>query len=242
MVDQAHDLRRLAKERGRPKTVMAAGRPTLLVLTGGTRGVGTTTVAMNLATALARAGRRTLLVDADPGGSNAALRCGIDKRHTSVATERLLELLDDSRLHADVAVIDVGSDPDQTGQRICQMADAIVMVTTTETAAVVGTFAAIKTLVHSTGDRGGTGATESMLPLYLLVNMAPTVCDAETVQYRLGRACRRLLGIRLAGVDVAGTCLAAAGTAARATKTTLPGVNVAEACLAAAGTAARATY
>ena len=67
MLDQAHDLRRLATE-CRPTAARSAGRPRLLALTGGKGGVGTTTMAIRLATTLTQAGQRTLLVDADPRG------------------------------------------------------------------------------------------------------------------------------------------------------------------------------
>ena len=115
----------------------------------------------------------------------------------SPAADRLIELLADSSLGADVVVIDVGNGPGRAGQRICQAADAMVMVTTSETAAVVSTFAAIKRLVRSDRGDGGSAMAESVASPYLVVNMAPTAWDARTVQHRLGRACRRLLGMEI---------------------------------------------
>ncbi len=236
MLDQAHDLRRLATERVRPKAARAASRPTLLAVMGGKGGVGTTTIALKLAAALAQAGRRTLLVDADPRGGDAALRCGVEEQYTlsdllagrrtwteviqaapggiqlvagdrwsedidngsSAVAERFVELLGGDGVRADAAVIDVGNGAGRTVQRICRMADAIVMVTTCEAAAVVGTFAAIKTFARFARDQRGTDAVDSVFSLHLLVNMARMVRDAETVHFRLGRACRRLLGVDIA--------------------------------------------
>jgi flagellar biosynthesis protein FlhG len=53
-IDQAHGLRRM----------FAPGRPCVIHVAAGTEGVGRTTVAVNLAVALARAGRDTLLIEA----------------------------------------------------------------------------------------------------------------------------------------------------------------------------------
>jgi flagellar biosynthesis protein FlhG len=249
MLDQADDLRRLATESGGPSTVRAAGRPTLLAITGGKGGVGTTTIAINVATSLTRAGCRALLVDADPRGGDVALRCGAEERHTladllagrhtwtdvietvpggiqlvagarwsddladrsPAAAERLIELLDDSDLGADAVIVDVGNDLGRAGQRICQMADAIVMVTTSETAAVIGAFAAIKRLVHLARDYGGMSAIESAFPLQLVVNVTRTVQNAKIVHHRLGRACRRLLGVEIVEKDILAGCLASVG-------------------------------
>jgi flagellar biosynthesis protein FlhG len=71
--DQADDLRQLVRQRA---LMAGQGGPLvpLLVVAGGKGGVGTTTIAANLAVALARQGRRSLFVDCDlDHGGNAAL-------------------------------------------------------------------------------------------------------------------------------------------------------------------------
>ncbi len=64
MDDQAAELRQLVRQRatlGAPHRLVAP----LVVVSGGKGGVGTTTIAANLAVALARQGRRAVFVDAD---------------------------------------------------------------------------------------------------------------------------------------------------------------------------------
>jgi flagellar biosynthesis protein FlhG len=69
--DQADELRHLVRQRI-SAGVRAGFAVPLVVLSGGKGGVGTTTTAANLAIALARQGRRTVLVDADlDHGGNA---------------------------------------------------------------------------------------------------------------------------------------------------------------------------
>jgi flagellar biosynthesis protein FlhG len=60
--DQADELRQLVRQRG---GVPAGAAVPLVVISGGKGGVGTTTIAVNLAVALARQGRRAVFVDAD---------------------------------------------------------------------------------------------------------------------------------------------------------------------------------
>src|SRR5690349_17706369 len=48
---------------------------TTLVISGGRPGVGATTIALQLATALAREAQRTVLIDADPFAADIAIRC-----------------------------------------------------------------------------------------------------------------------------------------------------------------------
>lgn len=61
---------------------------TTIAISGGKGGVGKTTVAVNVASWLARNGRKTLLVDADFGMANAHILCGLK---TDETVEKFLE-------------------------------------------------------------------------------------------------------------------------------------------------------
>lgn len=54
----------------------------VIAVTGGKGGTGKTSIAINLAQALANAGRRTLLLDADLGMANVDVLLGLEARHT----------------------------------------------------------------------------------------------------------------------------------------------------------------
>ncbi len=243
MLDQAYDLRRLATEGSRLTTVPGRGQPALVAVAGGKGGVGTTAFAVGIAASLAGAGTRAMLIDADPRGGDAALRCGVEERYTVAdllagrqtwaevieagpngfslvagarwsedlgngslaAADGLLRLLRDARIHADVAVLDVGNSLGRAAQQLCQAADAIVMVTTPETAAVIRSFAAIKTFIRYAMQQRRAPAIEMRLPLYVAVNGAESQRDIAAVHYRLGRTCRRVLGIELASDGVVGS-------------------------------------
>ena len=66
-----------------------AGHPRILSLANQKGGVGKTTTAINLGTALAAIGERVLIVDLDPQG-NASTGLGIDRRNRSVSTYDVL--------------------------------------------------------------------------------------------------------------------------------------------------------
>ena len=81
MHDQADELRHLARQWA-AEFEPASDAPRTIVVSAGKGGVGTTTIAVNLAVAMARQGCRTVLVDADFSGADAALLCGIESRDT----------------------------------------------------------------------------------------------------------------------------------------------------------------
>lgn len=79
MPDQAHDLRQLAVRR-HPASSARARRAVVLAVAGGKGGVGTTTVAINLAVAIAESDKQVVFVDADPRGADAAMHREIEQR------------------------------------------------------------------------------------------------------------------------------------------------------------------
>ncbi len=81
--DQADELRNLVRSQTRHG---ASGEAPvrLIAVTGGQRGVGTTTIALNLAVSLAIQGQRTILVDADLDRGAIAPLCGLAERGSIV--------------------------------------------------------------------------------------------------------------------------------------------------------------
>ncbi len=74
MTDQASELRKLASvHKGKPTTV--------ITVTSGKGGVGKSSVALNIAIALSRKGRRVLIIDTDFGFSNIDVMLGVSTKH-----------------------------------------------------------------------------------------------------------------------------------------------------------------
>jgi len=257
MHDQANDLRRLVSRCAVAETLPCRRRPARVVVGGGKGGVGTTTIAVNLALAAAAAGQRTVLVDAEPRGGNIALLCGLQHRYTLAdvlaqrrsvegvleegpggvrvlpgawglesicdyplsATDRLVAELARLGPETDLVVLDAGSSPARMTARLCKAADLILLVTTTETTAIMDSYASIKTL-----------AVGNVLPpIHTVVNSAPTAESAENVHQRLAKACRRFLGLHLqaAGYVSADPRMKEAGASGRPLVIAAPGCNVA---------------
>ena len=82
-MDQAAQLRRLALGARRLLATRGADHPPrILVVSGGKPGLGSTTLAVNLAVALAAHGSRIVLIDADLYRADVATHCGVPETPT----------------------------------------------------------------------------------------------------------------------------------------------------------------
>ena len=77
MMDQATELRKLVLRSLRENAAALGPPPRLIALASGRAGVGTTTLAVNLAVGLAELGARVVIVDADPHRADVAPLCGL---------------------------------------------------------------------------------------------------------------------------------------------------------------------
>ncbi|MHB8901185.1 MAG: MinD/ParA family ATP-binding protein [Thermoguttaceae bacterium] len=82
MIDQANDLRKLVMHAAVQPHDAASASVKIVLVAGGKGGVGTTTVAVNLAVAAAQHARRTVLVDADPDAPDVQNLCRLPQRYT----------------------------------------------------------------------------------------------------------------------------------------------------------------
>ena len=80
MPDQATELRKLVLRATRDQGRDTGPAPRNVVVTGGKGGLGVTTLAVNLAVALAGQGARVVLVDADLHRADVAMLCGVTER------------------------------------------------------------------------------------------------------------------------------------------------------------------
>ena len=120
-------------------------------------GSGKTTVALNLATALHRQGRRVVLVDADPQGTardwRAASPEGADLPDV-VALDRPQMLASLKNLAVDVVVIDTPAKAEQMAAAVVRIAHAVLVVIQPSGADVWAAAATVK-LLQAKRDVGG---------------------------------------------------------------------------------------
>ena len=127
------------------KAPRPAGHPRILALANQKGGVGKTTTAINLGTALAAIGERVLIVDLDPQG-NASTGLGIDRRSRSCSTYDVLigeAALRDAvvptavpRLHIAASTMDLSGlelELGSTRDRAFRLRDAIAALNTNAT-------------------------------------------------------------------------------------------------------------
>lgn len=225
MIDQANDLRRLVTQSTQlPQSTPSRQVKTVLVA-GGKGGVGTTTIAVNLAVAAAQQGVRTILVDADPDGPDVQTLCRLRQRYTisdvlsgrrtlgealqpgpggvmilpgawavadlADATERdqgrLMDQLAGLGTRADLVILDGGNGLHSFTRRLWRCSEEVVLVSTTETNAVLDSYAVLKVALEPT-----------LKPrVHLVVNMCPDESGARDVHERLSRSSQRFLGFDL---------------------------------------------
>lgn len=77
MLDQATELRQLVSRAARDQAGAKGPPPRLSAIAAAPAGAGATTIAVNLAMALAECGARVVLVDADPRRADVARCCGL---------------------------------------------------------------------------------------------------------------------------------------------------------------------
>ena len=224
MPDQANELRQLMRHDARHARPRAGAWPQLVAVASGKGGVGTTTIAVNLAIALARSGRSTVLVDADLKSSDVARMCRVESRYTIndllAGTHGIHEVL--ARGPGGIQVVPgpwnlgqlIECSPESQERLIAalrsldQHAEFVVLDIGSGRSRVERRFwhAADKVLVVATPDANAlTNSYAAIkvlaegdpgLPLYSAVNLAPAA-EAFDVHARLSQACQRFLGMRL---------------------------------------------
>ncbi len=251
MRDQANDLRQLVRDCATPLPA-AQSRPGLAVVSSGKGGVGTTTVAVNLAVEMAQKGLRTILVDADPNAGDVAALCRLEERYT------LADVLSGRRTVREVlqpgpAAVEVlpgvwglerlSDFPAAAVERLLQglfglgeKTDLIVFDAGNAPNRLMRRLwrAADLNLIVATPETLAILDTYALIKvlsgdekldsLYTLVNQAESATEADEVHARLAQACHRFLGIALhqAGRLPPDLAIAAAGRASEPFVTAMP--------------------
>jgi flagellar biosynthesis protein FlhG len=225
MPDQATELRRLARQAHGADSSAGCARPLLVVVAGGKGGVGTTTIAVNLAALLAREGRRAMLADMSPAGSDAAILCRLAGRRTVAdvlagrrgVAEALeagpggLQVLAGQWGSSEVWQAAASADDQliEQFQGLSQVADFVVVDAGNIPTRIAQRLwhASDRVLLVATPELASVMSTyaavktlaadNGLIPIHTVVNMAPSAAAADDVHARLALACRRFLGLRV---------------------------------------------
>ncbi len=228
MSDQANRLRLLMLANGRDharRPSVATAAPRLIVVASGKGGVGTTTVAVNLAVALAADGRRTVLVDADLGRADASALCRVDDAYTVADVlagrrsvhETLVrgpagvQVLPGAWAAGHLTDCEPAAQERLLGElvRLGPHADYVVIDAGSALNRIVKRFwqAADRVLVvtspEATSVTNAYAAVKILAPacdgvnIQTVVNLTPTAEAAAEIARRLSRACRRFLGLQV---------------------------------------------
>jgi flagellar biosynthesis protein FlhG len=196
-----------------------------MVVASGKGGAGTTTVAVNLAVAMAAGGLRTVLVDADLQGGDAAVLCGLEQRYcladVLAGRKTIHEVLQPGPGAVKLVPGGWGLErlargPAAAGKRLLRAleglaghADLLLVDGGKSPNGAIQQLwrAADLMLLLTTPETSSIINTYSLIkmlaednpavPIHLLVNLAPTADVAEDVWPRLAEACRRFLGRQL---------------------------------------------
>ena len=258
MHDQAIHLRRLVRDCASQEVPTSRKRPDLMVVASGKGGAGTTTVAVNLAVAMAAGGLRSVLVDADLQGGDAAVLCGLEPRYCLAdvlgGRKTIHEVLEPGPGAVQVVPGGWGLErlargPAAAGKRLLgaleQLAGHADLLLVDGGKSPNGAIqqlwrAADLMLVLTTPETSSIINTYSLIkmlaednpavPIHLLVNLAPTADVAEGVRLRLAEACRRFLGRQLtwAGYLELDPHIARAAAAGEPLVTAAPGCRAAQ--------------
>lgn len=257
-MDQATELRQLMRRDAAHLRPAAPGdAPHVVAVASGKGGVGTTTVAVNLAAALVRQGRRVVLVDADLDGANLVGHCQLEPEYTIADVLRGARDIHEVLCRAAggmqvlpgawLADAPVDCTPQAQERLIAALralgahADDIVLDVGCGVGRVNHRFwhAADKVLVIATPDDAAIMNTyaaiklicgdDPELPVFSLINLVPDAASARTVHERLALACQRFLGRHL----FVGGQLSAAQEARSALRSREPFVLASPACQAA---------
>jgi len=223
--DQANELRALVRGRFENDDSPGDRPPLKIVVAGGKGGVGATTVAVNLAVALARLGRRTVLVDADLSGAHVARLCRIEPRESIADVLEMkrtihevlvrgpagVQVLPAAWAPVNVPIFSVASrkrllrELDLLGRH----ADTIVLDVGSGLNDVVQNFwqAADLIVLVTTAESAAIMDSYAAVKIFqtstspqtvcTLVNRAPNAAAAENVHARIAAACRRFLGLNV---------------------------------------------